>query len=639
MRGLLLAEKPSVMRAIKDVYDKENGKFGDDLDFGAFHGHLMTLKDPEEYDPAWEDRYNTSILPMIPQTFAYKAEDKSSVSKLLTQIKSGKYDYLINACDAGREGEHIFWSFYETVGLKLPVKRFWSSSTTHQALRKALYNLRPSLDYDGMRQASKFRAQFDWLVGMNFTRAASAKLYQFVPIGRVQSPVLKLIVDREREIQNFHSADFYEVKGKFTINSSPPAEFIHLIAPDYKNTRFDSKLAAEQIVNDVKNVGSGTVVGVNEAEKAVDAPTLYSLTELQKAANKYFKFKADKTLSIAQKLYESGLLTYPRTESRFLPTDMVAEIPNHIKVLTAVPELKTYAAAIGQNEIDSMVKKGYVDDAGITDHHAIIPTDAIPDWNKLSKEEQQIYTLVGKAFLAIFMEPYRVALSKILVSFGKNLFMSNGKREIDKGYTVLYPTTNNKDVILPPCKKGDSVAVDSISTVKGSTQPPKRYTPSSILAAMEKAGGDISDSELRKVLRESAGLGTTASRADILNKLEERKLVEVKKNAYYALDKGMRIIDNVGSRNFCSALLTAEWEKKLQEIEKGTFTGDFRTEMDTYIKEETTYLLGNLQGQSTRKVAHVLFVVVSFTREKSLFIVKTIRKISPAAVMLGFPRL
>ena len=163
-----------------------------------------------------------------------------------------------------------------------------------------------------MRQASKFRAQFDWLVGMNFTRAASAKLYQFVPIGRVQSPVLKLIVDREREIQNFHSADFYEVKGKFTINSSPPAEFIHLIAPDYKNTRFDSKLAAEQIVNDVKNVGSGTVVGVNEAEKAVDAPTLYSLTELQKAANKYFKFKADKTLSIAQKLYESGLLTYPR---------------------------------------------------------------------------------------------------------------------------------------------------------------------------------------------------------------------------------------------------------------------------------------------------------------------------------------
>lgn len=602
MRGLLLAEKPSVMRAIQDVYNKEKGKFGDVLDFGAFHGHLMALKDPEDYDAKWSDWQDSAILPMIPVVFAYKAEDKTSVNKLLAKINSGNYDYLINACDAGREGEHIFWSFYETVGLKLPVKRFWASSTTHQALKKALYNLRPSSDYAGMRQAAKYRAQFDWLVGMNFTRAASFKLYRFVPIGRVQSPVLKLIVDREREIQNFQSTDFYEVKGNFKIQSSEPIEFIHLIAPDHKNTRFDSKLAAEQIANEVKRIGNGAVLAVKEVEKATEAPTLYSLTELQKDANKYFKFKPDKTLSIAQKLYEAGFLTYPRTESRFLPTNMVSEIPEHIRVLTAVPELKRFALGIGQAEIDAMVKKEYVDDAGITDHHAIIPTDVAPNWSNLSKEEQQIYTLVGKSFLAIFMEPYKAALTSLLVTVGNHLFLTKGKREIDKGYTVLYPAITSKDVILPSCKKGDPIAVDSINITKGSTQPPKRYTPSSLLAAMEKAGADIPDSELRKVLRESAGLGTPATRADILNKLEERELVKVNKNAYYALDKGMSIIDNIGSRNFCSALLTAEWEKKLQEIEKNQYNGDFRSEMEEYIKNETVYLLANLQTQNSRNV-------------------------------------
>jgi len=588
------------MRAIKEVYDKDRGAFADTLDFGAFHGHLMALKSPEEYSNAWEDRRNTSILPMIPQKFVYKAEDKSAVTKLMDKIKAGNYDYIINACDAGREGEHIFWSFYETVGLKLPVKRFWASSVSTPALKKALNNLQPSALYDNMRQASKFRAQFDWLVGMNFTRAASAKLYSFVPIGRVQSPTLKLIVDREREIQNFKAAGFYEVKGKFNINGSKPVDFIHLVAPNHKTTRFDKQSDADNIVKEVKQKGQGEVLAVKETEKSVDAPTLYSLTELQKDANKYFKFKADKTLSITQKLYEDGLLSYPRTESRFLPTDMIPEISKHLQPLNAVPELQSFASAIGQKEIDDMLKKGYINDAGITDHHAIIPTDVSPNWSKLTKDEQSIYTLVGKSFLAIFMPPYRASVSNVLVGFDKHIFLAKGKREIDKGYGALY-ATQNKDMILPACKKGDAVTIASIGVVKGTTQPPKRYTPRTILTAMQNAGNNISDAESRKVLIEAEGLGTPASRADILSKLEERGLVEVKSNAYYALEKGINIIDNVGDRKFCSALLTAEWEKKLRDIELGKFQGDFRAEMEQYIKEETAFLLNTLQGSPRRE--------------------------------------
>lgn len=596
MKGLLIAEKPSLMRAIKDVYDNDKGNFADILDFGAFHGHLMRMKAPEEYTADWTDRRNTSVLPMIPQQFCYVPEDKDSVKKLLDKIKSGNYDYLVNACDAGREGEHIFWSFYETLKLKLPVKRFWTSSVSRPALKKALNSLQSPSLYDGMRQAAKLRAQFDWLVGMNFTRAASAKMFSFIPIGRVQSPTLKLIVDREREIQNFKSKGFFEVKGKFEINGFQAVEFIHLIAPTHKDTRFDNKSDAEKVKQEVKNKGRGEVLSVQEVEKSADAPTLYSLTELQKDANKYFKFKADKTLDIVQKLYEGGFLSYPRTESRFLPTDMIPEIADHLKPLSVVPELSTYVPTIGQQEIDTMLKKGYVNDAGITDHHAIIPTDSVPNWNSLSKDEQAIYTLVGKSFLAIFMPPYRAALSTVMVGIDDHIFMAKGKREIDKGYGALY-TTQSKDVILPACKKGDPVNVSSVDVTQGTTKPPKRYTPGTILNAMQNAGSDLTDSDLRKVLRESAGLGTTASRADILKKLEERGFVEVKSNNYYALDKGISIIDNVGDRKFCSALLTAEWERKLQEIESGKYQGDFRVEMEQYIKDETKFLLDTLQGQ------------------------------------------
>lgn len=592
MHGLLIAEKPSVMRAVEAIYKKEASKLPFTLDFAAFHGHLMQLQEPEDYDPSWKSWQN---LPVVPAEFRYKASDKKSVDLLTAKIKAGNYDFLVNACDAGREGEHIFYSFYETQGLRLPVKRFWVSSVTAPALKKGLSDLRDSKDYNGLRQSAKLRAQLDWLVGMNFTRAATNRKGEITSIGRVQTPVLKLIVDRELQIRNFKPEDFYELKGKFKVNGE---EFtaVHMIAPDLKETRFKQKSDANAVEASAKSKTPGMIAEATNEVKSVSAPTLYSLTELQKAANRYLKFKPDKTLAIAQKLYEGGLLTYPRTESRFLPTDMIPEIPTHIKPLVSVPDLAAVASGIGQADIDRMLKGKYVDDAGITDHHAIIPTDQVPNWSALSKEEQDVYTLVGKAFLAIFLPPYQSAVSTILVDVGGHIFKANGSVETDPGYTVLYPKKAKKGGKLPACKKGDKADLIKTSVTKGTTKPPDRYNPETILSAMKNAGQDLPDSAMRSTLREAEGLGTPATRADILAKLETREYVKIEKNAYYALDKGMHLIEDVGDRPFSSVALTAEWEGKLQAIEKGKYSGNFRAEMENFVTSETSYLLSSIKS-------------------------------------------
>lgn len=589
-----MAEKPSVMRAIKEVYEKEKAALSFQLDFGAFHGHLMELKLPGDYSASWDIRDDASILPIIPANFAYKASDKDSVQKLLQKIKSGSYDFLVNACDAGREGEHIFWSFYETLHLTHQVKRLWITSVTKPAIKKGLNDLKESNIFSGMRQAAKFRAQLDWLVGINFTRASTIAMHRFVTVGRVQSPTLKLIVDREKEIQAFRPENYYEVKGEFSINNQT-CDFTHIVSVKPVETRIKSKADADTVVSTVQQAGSGQVLATNEVIRTADAPTLYSLTELQKDANKYLKFKADKTLAIAQKLYEAGLLTYPRTESRFLPTDMIPELANHIAPLTAVPELAPFASKITKSDIDAMVKKNYVDDAGVTDHHAIIPTDQNPNMGSMSKDEAAIYTLVGKSFLAIFMSPYKVSISTILARIGNYVFRAQGTREVDKGFSILYPAKAS-NVILPACTKGDAVSVKRVASVKKTTKPPPRLTPRSILSLMINAGQDLPDSAMRSVLKETKGLGTPATRSDILKRLEERGYVEVQNNAYYAQAKGIELIDAIGSRTFCSALLTAQWEEKLMALEAGTYKGDFRKEMEDYIRTETVSLLSDLKS-------------------------------------------
>lgn len=590
-RGLLIAEKPSAAAAIKAVYEKIKPGLPYQLDIASFRGHLLELAAPEDYDGAWGDRKNTSVLPMIPKEFHYQLKEPALVAGLLGKIHSGtEYRFLVNACDAGREGEHIFWSFYETTGQVLPVKRFWASSTAQLAIEKALRNLQDASVYEGLRQASKYRAQFDWLVGMNLTRAASASLRQFVGIGRVQTPTLKLVVEREKEVQNFCPEDFWEVKATFGINGAE-GDFIHLFAPDRKSSRTGQMDEAKRVLADVKAAKEGLVVGVKDEVKETLAPPLYSLVELQKAANKALKFSPDRTLELVQGLYERGYLSYPRTESRNLPTDMIPELSSYLRPLTGVPELAAYAQSIGQKEIDRMLKGGYVNDGKVTDHHAIIPTDQTPNWDELSSDEKKIYLLIGKAFLAIFMPPYQVARSTVLVQVGTHIFRCQGSKELDKGYSVLYSTSLASKGEAPACKKGDKAEFRTGKVSKGTTTPPARYTPGTLLAAMQNAGQNLSSKEMRSAMRDAGGLGTSATRADILKKLLSRDLIRLERNTYYASDKAIRMMDVLGDRSFTSPALTAEWERKLHAVEDGTFAGDFRAEMEAYIRKETDYLL------------------------------------------------
>lgn len=579
---LLLAEKPSVMRDIKEVYQKHKSDYPFELDFGAFHGHLMELAQPADYDPNWK-KWDLATLPILPQTFKYKETDPTSCKTLMGMIRAGNYDALINACDAGREGEHIFFSFYEAHGLNIPVLRFWASDTTEETIKKTLHNLVPAAQYDGLRQSAKYRAQLDWLAGINFSRGVSLKTKKKANIGRVVSPTLKIIVDREREIQHFVPKDFFEIQATF---KAAGGEYTgtYLKKTDMKS-RFDKREDAEAII---KSLGkTGVVQSVQNKQKVTKAPTLYSLTELQKDASRQFGYSADKTEAIAQSLYEKHLTSYPRTESRFLPTGMVPELMDHLKPLNATP-LKSYVAKITQTRIDQVTKtKDYVDNAKITDHHAIIPTkDSCKDFNALPQDEQNLYLLICKRFLAIFMDPYVSQSTIVITDVNGNTFRSTGKVEVSKGYSVLY-AAKTKDVLLPALKKGESVEVKKTDLRKGQTQPPDRFNTATLLEAMQNAGNFVSSEESRKILRETAGIGTPATRKDILVKLESTGMCNLKKTVFYPTDFGIALIDAIGDRMICSPQMTADWEKKLKEVEDGTYPGDFSKDIREYITKET----------------------------------------------------
>lgn len=595
MKGLLLAEKPSAMRAIREVYEKDPGIMkGDVLDFGAFHGHLMGLAPPDYYEEK-NRKWRLDTLPIIPDKFVYLPTDEESVNALLAKIRSGGYDFIVNACDAGREGEHIFYSFYEANGLTLPVRRYWASDFTEKSIKAALENLMDPKKKEGLREASKLRAELDWLTGMNFTRAVSLVGGAKVNVGRVMSIVLKFVVDRENEIRSFVPKDFFEVIGTFSFGGT---EYLgkHLLAPDFKNSRFENQKDAELIAAKLTAGKTGTVEDVRKKHSSISAPTLYSLTELQKDADKYWHYRADKTAEIAQSLYEAGLLTYPRTESRALPTAMAGEVMNYLKAIEGLPDLTKYVKGLSSSHIaDVMKDKTYVDDSKIEDHHAIIPTD-MPLWKAkktLTKEESNIYLLVAKRFLSIFLPPYESESTTVITDVDGLKFTTSGKVELNKGFTELY-VTKAKDVILPAMKRGDKVQVVRGTVKGGKTQPPDRYTTSTLLDAMLNVSSKMTDAQLRKVLRDSKGIGTTATRASIIKKVEDLKMMEVQKNHFVPTAFGDAIINAIGDRDICSPILTAQWEQKLYQVETGEVDRNtFRREMIDYICTETDDIIAN----------------------------------------------
>lgn len=581
--ALLIAEKPSLMRAIRDAVNAHG--FSDNITYKSFAGHTMSLKMPGEYKNEWE-RMNTTItdLPMVPEPFQYKeTADKASLYReLKNEVLSGQYDYVINACDAGREGQHIFWSFYETIGSPLPVKRLWSSDTTIDSLGHAMNNLRDPSEprLSNMTEASKLRAQFDWLIGMNASRAFSEKARAGVAVGRVMTPTLKLVVDRELEIRNFKPQTFYEVEADFD-------GYVGKYHDKETRGRFDNKADAETFINGLSK--EGTIKTVNKKKKTTRAPELFSLQTLQSEAGKRFGYTMTETLKIVQGLYDDGFMSYPRTDSSYVTKNTASTFPNLLKTVAKLDTLEKVAnSIIGNTSVikDIQDDKRYVDNRKVEDHDAILPTKQFPS-RTLTKQEENIYDLVARRFLSIFLPPLIIERTTIKTDVDGNIFNTNGNILIQTGFMELYGYNPNEQV-LPSVKKDDVRKLTGTKLLTGKTTPPKRYSSSSLGDAMAAAGRFTDDVTMREILREAKGIGTPATRGNIVENLVLRRWLEYKGKAktIHATDAGISVIQALGDHDLVSVNMTAEWEDKLRSIEKDEMKPiEFEQDMKRYIHE------------------------------------------------------
>lgn len=592
-KALLIAEKPSLERDLVNAYKNNKNLFEDEIDFDHFVGHTMSLKGPGELNPEWE-KWSLSNLPIIPDKFEYKVSDdkKKIFNGLKKKIEKGGYDYLINGCDSGREGQAIFHTFYRYIDCKLPVKRIWHNDTTEEELLRALTNLRDDLNEPAlynMTEASILRAEFDWLIGMNYSPAYTlrANTGKAIGVGRVMTPTLAIIVNRELEIRNFVPKDFYELDADFGIYSGKYFNEVE----DKEVNRFDTMEDVNKIKNSLdKSEGSSKIILTKKEKSNKYAPKLHNLAEIQSEAGKTHKYSAKKTLEVVQSLYEKKLLSYPRTDSNHLTEAMVKDFPKMLGCLKSITGLgehvdkvlgdKSRLASVGKN-------KKYVDDAKVSDHYAITPTGVVPNLGKLTDEEVNVYTLVAKRFLAIFLDPQVTENSTIITENAGHKFKTKGTILVDKGYTVLYGTTVS-DKLLPVVNEGDSITLKKTSILSKKTNPPERYVDGPFSMVMANVARMVENEELKEVLKEAEGIGTPATRHTIIEKLLASKTVMKKKDTFYATDYGISIINGLRGQEIILPELTAIWESKLTQIEKCVYSPeDFKKEMIEYIKEKT----------------------------------------------------
>ena len=596
---LLIAEKPSLSKAIKEAYDSLN-KPGYKADFFALHGHFMEAMEPDEYKDEWGKPWRADVLPMIPEKFKYnvKSDCRSDYKKLKDLIATGNYDALVNCCDAGREGEAIFWTLINSMKIspKPKVLRLWAQDTTVETLGKALQDL---LDYDtnedlvNLRDSSLCRIEFDWLVGMNLSRATMMATKTKASVGRVKSPTLNIVVQRDLEIENFVPKDYFEVVGHFDDYKGTWFD------PKTKETSFADKTKAQALINACGK--TGIVSEVKKEKVTANAPAPYSLAELQKEANKAFGFTASQTLELAQSLYETHkILSYPRTESRALSTALAKEIPDLLKALKDVPEVSKQIDMI-LKEPDRIKKvcasKKYVDNKKVTDHHAIINTKVKPNLSKLNDKEYKLFILVVKKFVAIFLDPYVTNKTTIITKVDNTTskkaesFKTVGSVVESLGYKELYrgdAAEKDEDNILPDLNKCDEVAVKKMEILSKQTSPPSYFTDAALIEAMQHAGKFVEDEKMKEILDDAKGIGTSATRAGIIDDLIKKEFLVRNKKTIRSTDFGKATIKSLDGKNVISPALTAEWEEKLQSIENGTITAnDFKADMNEYIHNET----------------------------------------------------
>lgn len=568
---LVLAEKPSVGREIARVLNCKNNK-GSYIEGNGYIvtwalGHLIGLMDPEGYGDKYK-KWSMETLPMLPNDMKLTVLKKTSKQfyDVKKQLLRKDVQEIIIATDAGREGELVARWILEYSNCRKPIKRLWISSQTDKAIKEGFKNLKDGNLYNNLYKAAVCRAEADWLVGLNVTRALTCKYNAQLSAGRVQSPTLALITKREEEITKFI-----------------PKKYETITVIDNKNIAFawrDSKGKAEIFdttkTQEIKGTLNGKILieDVNESLKKEYAPGLYDLTELQRDCNKLYGFSPKETLNIMQRLYENHkVLTYPRTDSKYISEDIVPTLKDRIKG-SSNGEHRIYCEELLRSQIKT--NKSFVDNKKVSDHHAIIPTEENIAIKNLSQDEKKVYNLVIKRFLSVFYPPYSYIEKKVIGKVNGEILIAKGKTVKDLGYKKIYKDRDEiKDQILPNIEKGEEREIAMVSIGFGETLPPQRFTEASLLSAMEKPQKYISlSNSAAKTLGETGGLGTVATRADIIEKLFKSFVIEKKNKFIVPTSKGKQLIDLV-PEELKSPLLTAQWENKLENISKGNENPNF----------------------------------------------------------------
>jgi DNA topoisomerase-3 len=614
-KTLVIAEKPSVgrdlTRVLPGAFAKHEGYLESDSHVVTWAvGHLVQLAEPDEYDPKYK-KWRMADLPIVPNEFRLVVRDERSrkqMSVITKQLARSDVEEVVNACDAGREGELIFAWTYQKAGADKPVERLWLSSMTTAAIKDAFGSLRPRSEFGRLEEAARSRSEADWIVGMNATRAATIRLRSSfdgaVSLGRVQTPTLAIIARREEEIRAFKPEPYWLVDAKFEPVAGDPGRRYEGRFHAGAQPRLKTEAEATAVVAAVRDQ-PGEITKLEKSTKKERAPLLYDLTSLQRDANTRFGFSARRTLAAAQRLYEEHkALTYPRTSSRFLPSDMVSELkPTAAGVGTHSEYARAAAYVAG---LDVLPLGRVVNDAKVTDHHAIIPTNAEHRLDKMSDDDRRIYDMVVRRFLAVFHPDAVFENTRLETTVAEHVFRTRGRVLVVPGWRGVYgeglesrsegDDDEGTDQQLPKLERGEDVRTLEVESLARETKPPRRYSDASLLAAMETAGKLVDDEELREAMKDS-GIGTPATRAAIIERLIDVGYVEREGRALVCTEKGVNVVKFLGEHALTSPSLTGDWEHRLARIEEGEesrerfmkdiaeFARGTVAELDTKLKE------------------------------------------------------
>jgi DNA topoisomerase III len=577
---VIIAEKPDQGSTLASIFKhkKQNGFIeifpNEVFSEGAYVtwaiGHICQLVPPEKYQSEWK-KWSIQSLPMIPSQFEYEVtKDKAKQFYIIKKlVLDPSVTEIIHAGDAGREGELIIRNILRLTKCKKPMKRLWISSLTPNAIKEGFTKLLTENDTRNLYFEAYTRACADWVVGMNASRLYSLLLQKHgfsdvFSVGRVQTPTLALIVKREREIENFKSSSYWEVHAQFSINKK---KYIGKWQ-NQEETQVNSKELAEKVATFCREKPA-EVANVEAEKKEFLPPLLYNLSALQAEANKRYKFSPKKTLDVLQKLYQKGNVSYPRSDSRHVTKEEANSFPDILNKLSRIEDYQSYFPLPFSSIIDN---RRYVNEKKVTDHYAIIPTEQIPNVHNLAPDERKIYDLIVTSLIAAH---YNKAIAEyttvITLVDGRASFLSKGKVQLEEGWRkVIFSKSQEDESVLPSLNKGEQGHTVKVEVKEKETQPPKHYTEGQLITLMKSAGRHIEDKELEKVLAQTEGLGTEATRAGIITMLKDRLYIEVKKNIVYATAKAKILIDAIGTQILASPEMTAKWEQKLKEISEGS---------------------------------------------------------------------